>query len=181
MAYVIECDGIRVEGETERDAKRLLRKAQKEQEAAAALRQDRRDRARVIAQSHGYGIFSRLAEQGTMPRGWELYRPGDKYAPFRPGAADKWDGKVREHTLDTEHGDTVLTHSGNYFYGAVAGMGGQVFAIFFRDPDSACPDIDCYAVGSFEGEVALAPMHGITPDMFRRAGAPYETAPAVAS
>ncbi len=168
MAYVIEVDGLRVEGETERDAKRLLRKAQKEKEAAECLRQDRRERARVYAESEGYKVLYRLADRGDMACHWSLYRPGDKYAPFRAGTADSWDGKVRSHTLQMKGGDAVLEHGPGYFHGCVSGMSGQVFIVFFRDPSRPSDAVDAYAVGHYEGEIGMVSLPGIRPEMFDR-------------
>lgn len=92
----IEIDGIRGEGQTEREAKAALRKASRQHQEEQRRRTELQDAARNQANANAVLIYSRYFAK-SRPLAWEIVEPGPK------GCAERND-VTGEITLHTAHG-----------------------------------------------------------------------------
>lgn len=162
----IECNGIVVEAETEKEARKELRKLVKAQEAERVKESERYHHAKQKAESGAYRVLSRFMSGDEFPRGWTFYAPSDDWARhlFNPLRNDTG-GRLRAHKLNTQYGELTLDHYGNDLMGAVCNGSGFCWIVFLRDTNNGATA--CYAVGGHEGHLALAECPSIKPEQFR--------------
>lgn len=154
------------EAQTEKEARKLLRKAMDELKKKAQQQSADYDAARRIAESNGYKILCRRAQDESFPRGWHFDNPDSEYKPWKVSyRASYGAGAVPEITWHGEHGNAESSHYGNDFLGAVQNGAGFPMACFLRD--QATKAIEAYAIGIFADQIAFAPLPGITIEMFK--------------
>jgi hypothetical protein len=109
-----------------------------------------------------------MAEEGELPRAWEYFPMGAKYAPFRVGPEHGRDmnGRNTQTEIEGEDGKATLEHYGMEFLGGVCNGAGFCMVIALRDTYTG--QTACYAVGTEQGEYCLSILHGITPENFNR-------------
>ncbi len=163
MTYRIEHDGVTVEAENERDAKRELRRLAKAAEVARAVAEKLRKAARLKAEAGAYRVLHFAAGRETFPPAWKLYRPGvHKWAEHLAKPAV---GKRHTTFVQLDDGWTEIEHYAFHFVGAVCNGSGFAHAIVLQDRDDLARVV-VYAVAAEGGQWALADCPGITPERF---------------
>lgn len=153
------------EASTEKEAKALLRKAMKAIKAKQEQERQDGERARQLAESNGYRILCRLAEEKEFPRGWNFMGPDAKYGAFKINYRSSFSqGAVPEVTWHGEHGTAESSHYGHDFLGVVQNGAGFPMACFLCDRTTH--KVDAYAVGIFADQIAFAPLPGVSMAQF---------------
>lgn len=149
--YAIQNELGRFEADTERDAKRLLRKAKRAAGKQEAIDTENRKQARLKAQANGFCLLSAFVEDKPLSHAW-IVRTGEKHFPVSQNPDDlrQWFARLSEDGL---------TEAEFYGYQPVAvylGCDGNVRAIWTVGID--CPELDrhaCLAVGCHNGQHAF--------------------------
>lgn len=162
--YAIENELGRFEADSEKEAKKLLRRAQAQEREKQKKYNAYYEIARLRAESIGFKLLIKCGGL-EMPRGWYFHTPDEKYSPFNYRlCTDTFSHKPRI-TWHTEQGNIETTHYGMRFIGAVSNGAGFPICAFFCE-DSRPDSLECLALG-FQGEaVAFIPVPGITPELF---------------
>lgn len=168
MSIVIEVDGVRVEAETEKEARKLLARAVKARVQEKVEERRRYNTAMDRAQAGAYGILCRRVEGLEALRSWRLHFAEEGRAGFvREVEGSRHGGAARKHWLTIQgatDGGAVLDHYGQTFAGASVNGGGWVWCVGLRnDWDGA---VRFYSVGECEGVLALAELPGVTAEYF---------------
>lgn len=159
--FAIETDLGRFQGETEREAKRLLHKAIREAKKREREIESLRKTARERAESAAYGFYERLHRNGqdNWPRGWRLITASENCWSCRR----VWDESVH-HTvwhIESEDGRAVCDVYDGVTHCVENGAG---YCIAVAIPKQ---DAELFAVGVC-GEVGCwVPMPGIKAEWFR--------------
>jgi len=165
--FAIETELGRFEGETEKAAKKALRKAEKANRAEQKRRSDLSNVAMMRARANGFRILSFVLTKETMPNGWMFHAPSEPHLPIKVGAALRH-GISRAYpsvTFEGEHGKAEAEFYGFEFIGVVLNGAGYPIAFFLRDMTTNA--IDAYAVGIEQDVVAWDALPTITPEHFR--------------
>jgi hypothetical protein len=155
--FAIETDLGRFEGETERDAKALLRKAQARKRAEDKENERRYAQARYHAAMVAYSIYERKSSGQAFPAGWRAHTINSRHSAVNSSYVDY----RTTYTIDCEHGRgstapfDPITHS-------VENGAGYCIAVSIANQDC-----ELFAVGACEGVIAWLPMPGIALDDFR--------------
>lgn len=145
MATVIECDGIRVEGENERAALRALKKAKADADKALSVAIGNREAAREKAYKHGWRILSAyLSDGGLASRNMAWC---DVNTPCGPLTKPNDDGGVNV-LWQAANGDaaTISFYVDPVVLGGLCDCGGWLIAIRTKD--------EWLAIGEHCGQVA---------------------------
>ncbi len=161
MTITIEVNGTRVEAETEKDARKALRKAMAAEKKANAERDARYKLARLRAESAAYRVLERKAIDKEFLKAWEYMGHGAKWAHSLFRMVDGSNG--RSHMINAhDANDWVLyDHYGYTIIGAVCNGAGFCWLVFIGD--NAYPENPpvCMAVGADGDTLALADCPGI--------------------
>ena len=169
----VEIDGVRVEAENEKDAKRMVSKAVRQSKKLEAERIKLRNAARLQAQANGYKVLSRKAagEAKKLPHGWTFYRPGQNWSEhiFKQTGDDH---RGYKHVLNVQEVDSwvVCDHYGMILVGGVCNGAGYCWLVFLRDASRPDDLPTCYAVGAAGDQICLEECPGVCPDDFRSSG-----------
>lgn len=162
----IEVNGVRVECDDAKAARKALRDAEKR----AAKEQAERDRcygaARTQAESKAYRILWHKAKHEAMPRGWRLYEEHEPYAKGLFSALPVEFGYGWKHEIECECGRVALEHYGSTLVGVVCNGAGYALALVLHD--NTTHEETVFAVGADGGHIALADVPGVVADEFRK-------------
>lgn len=163
----IEVNGVRVEAGSEKEAKRELSRLLKAERKAMQEREAKHAAARQKAEASAYRFLCWKAKGEECRRAFRLYQPGEQWAEhiFRECARDM-EGQGKATEIQTQGGWVTLDHYGNEFLGATCNGGGLVSCVVLRDRYNG--ETTVYAIGTEEGELALAEVPGIGPEWFPR-------------
>lgn len=159
--------------ESEDEVLRASRKAKREHERAEAARKIAYEQACVNAKLEAYRVYDLKAEHETrgmdelFPRGWRLLVPGNPYFP---------EVEVRGHNhwsikLETDEGYAVLDLWYLQPLAVVENGAGIHFLLFVRHAlDHALQNepARAYAIGSHDGQAAMAIVYGVTMEQFHQ-------------
>jgi hypothetical protein len=164
------------EGETEKEARTALRKAQRLDKANRAEQSIRRDVAYRKAKADGYDVLRCLVEKLTgvdtgnahFPRSWTFYGVGAKWSEnlFRPTDKRDYDGHVKVTRFSLEGGDAEIDHYGWDVVGAVCRGNGYVLCLFLMERSTG--DVQGFTAALEGDQWVTLPVPGITPQHFRQ-------------
>lgn len=158
--YTIETHLGRFEGETEKAAKALLRKAEKARKAKQLVDNANFQLARVRAEAQAYRIMTTRGNDGLFPRGWRML----------PITADSYCVQAKTVDFRTEWQiDTGYGKAQSHFHGSrpveyIESGAGYCLALVFHNPKTN-ERIFC-AVGIEADQVSVVEIPGIAADMF---------------
>lgn len=152
----VEVNGQKMEAETEKEARKLLRKALAQEKKEHLQREEYRKLAHLRARSEAYNILERKLKGETFHRGWRFYDINDAWATkyiFKP--------QHRKTMLNTEDSSWIeFDHYGNVFLGGICNGAGFLRALFLQDDSTK--EITCYTIGTEKGIWAIADCPTIT-------------------
>jgi hypothetical protein len=156
--YAIETPLGRFEADTEKAAKQLMRKAEKERQEKARQYDMNRELAQLRADAEAYHILKAHAH-GQMPDSW---RPQPITARSNGSVQPRWmdAGKDQEYAIETKHGRATKHYNGSVIYWSIENAGGYCVAIGFRNHDTGADY--WYAVGVAGDQLTLADLPGLT-------------------
>lgn len=159
--YIIETELGRFEGETEREAKKLLRAAKKEADAQRTIATSRRHMASLHAAVQAATIMDFFIE-GAAPCGWRFYPAGHENAA-RVVYDDE--GEYRADLIvDTKWGRTNIELYRPELVGSLMDGSGYTIAVWLQDGQQVAG----HAVGHSEGESSMYRLPlTIQPDFFK--------------
>lgn len=160
--YAIECDGVRIEADTEQEAKKAYRKTQAKARADRKQAEYDRSQAWIAAKLNGYRIYDRIMSDKTAPSAWICYSPNAQYMRglCRQAYSDGYTTKV---SLQSEEG---LAHFELYrtsLVGIVIDGGGWPMALVLHEIGGE-PLV--YAVGTYKGQCCLELLHNVKQEWF---------------
>lgn len=164
--YAIETELGRFEGDTEKEAKKALRKAQRERAKQDAIESELRKVARLRAESQAYHIYdekTRVAlghqKRTSLPPGWVLYPVTTEGYCVREGYDTN--RHERYYDIETEDGRASV-----YPYDAITHfvMNGAGFCMAIA---IANQDVELFAVGVHEERAYWVPLYGVKREEFR--------------
>lgn len=157
--YAIETDLGRFQADSEKEAKRLLRKAQTAQAKIDAEANRKYKQARLLACAQAYAIYDRLHSDKDMPRGWRLL----PVTATSTSAREIYDSERHERGYTIETGEGMATA---FPYSRISSFlengSGYCMAIYIEN------EPDLYAVGTFEDTIAWVPVHGVDSSKFNQ-------------
>jgi hypothetical protein len=160
--YAIETHLGRFEADTEKQAKALLRKAEKAHKAQQDIDNRNYQLAYVRAQAQAYTIMERLAKGEDMPRGWRL----------KTITADSYCVQAVTRDFHTEWiVDVGNIRAQSHFHGAqpyeyIENGAGYCLALVFHNPKTG--EQIFQAVGIEADQLAVVEIYGITAQHFER-------------
>jgi len=155
--YVIETEEGRFEADTERDAKKLRRAAQKKQAAIDADDNRKYTLARLKATQVGYGLYERKGRGETMPRGFRYKLVTEDTYPARRSCGD---GRRIYHIDTGDSSGRVAPY--DEIVGYIENGAGFCIAIAIAEQDC-----ELFAVGACEETVVWVPLYGISITEFK--------------
>lgn len=161
----VEVDGVRVECDDEKAARKVVREAARKAKAAQIERERCYGIARAKAESAAYRLMWQKAKNGGLARAHRLYREGEnRYAGGLIRSLPCDFGYGWRHALSVADEScgcwATFEHYGNTLVGAVCNGAGYVSAIVLRDDSTREETV--FAVASEGGHVALADIPGFT-------------------
>lgn len=159
--YAIENDLGRFQADTEKEAKKLLRKAQAEFRKREAEESAIRAVAHLRAQAVGYSIYERRGRGEDMPRGWRCMIVNSQSYCVRE-FYDVERGQ-RGYEIETNEGRAKV-----YPYDAITHYieNGAGFCMAIAIDKQDC---ELFAVGVNEERAAWVPLYGVKKSEFRTA------------
>lgn len=158
MAIVVEVDGVRVECEDAKAARKALRVAAKVAEAKAAAERENCELARLRAHSWAYRILFRKLTEGLAPRAWSFHSASEgRFQKFKRRSS--YDDVVSETmTYDTADGPGTIDHYRAEVFGVIENGSGWVIATIIRNEGGS---FSAYAVGVAGDQCVLTDLPGI--------------------
>lgn len=154
--FAIETELGRFEADTEKDAKRLLRAAQRKQAAIDASENEIRTLAHLRACKAAYFIYERKGRGEEMPRGWRVKPVSECSYCCRTIYKDGH----RHYQIETEQGIAVVDPYDDITHCVENGAG------FCMAVSIANQDCELFAVGVNEERAAWVAMPGVSRDEF---------------
>ena len=161
--YAIENELGRFVADTEKDAKKQLRAAQRKHKIEQAKLQAIRETARTVAYKHGYTIYSRFLSGQSCPLAWLLYRGQDSYG-FKVFRMYPHETEGYTVDFDTPDGRAKINYWRAPKLSAVIIDGGGYAKAIEADFGDG-PKL--FVVGYSQGVAVLEPLEGIPADWFR--------------
>ena len=160
---VIETENGRFEGETEREALRLARKARRESAKREHLAAIARKRAYDRARCEGFNILARKLSGQGFPRGWRFIPAGDPHCP----TIERRGESLRRIVIETEDGRGELEFYKIEILGIVENGAGWAMGVFVVNDGKT----ELWSVGADGSATAIAHCPGILPSEFNIGGA----------
>lgn len=164
--FKIETDYGTFEGETEKEALKLLAKGKKAHAKTEVERQERNKLACLRADAMAYKLLRRMLKGEQFPRGWVCSAPGQPYSAIRQDALP--DGRMGTRFV-CEDGEFVDRFYGYTVVSAVTNGSGYAMAFFLRCDSTG--EVEAYAVGAEGSAGAWVEVPGLTVAHFQREGA----------
>jgi hypothetical protein len=164
--YTIETDLGRFSAETEKEAKKLLRKAMAEQRARDAEECEIRKLARLRAAMAALLVYQQKGLNKAMPRGWRILPVSEPTYCVRKA----WRDSSRVYEIETEDGRGTASPYDDITHCLENGAGFCMAVAISKQ------DCELFAVGVNEGRVYWEPLYGVTMAEFSQPRAGEEAA-----
>ena len=161
--YVIETSLGRFEGETEKQAKALMRKAKKAHDEQQAIDSANYQLAYVRAQAQAYAIMSRKVKGEGMPQGWRLLPiTASSYC-----VREVYEDYQAQWVVDVGNAQAQSGFHGARPYEYIENGAGFCIALVFRNPKTE--ERIVHAVGVEGNQLAVVEVYGVQAEDFRLA------------
>lgn len=168
MLVTIESDGETFTADSIAAAKKLERKAKREEAKRSAREHADAEKAYLYAQSNGWSILERHLKGEKFPRGWRFHLPGSRFSPCKLDESSSGLSH-RVYLVDAEHGRGrfQLWTERDVLVGTVESGAGFCRAIIvgYTDSDGAYHE-KCMAVGVSNDQLRFADCPTITKELF---------------